>query len=314
MFRKPNYTQTPNEFFDDIAKTLKEGELRVLLVIMRQTFGWGNKAWDRISITQLMDKTGMQRWAVVKSTKSLVEKGLITKHKEGRKGEEQSWYSLVVESPSEFQNPIDNSNNCYQSSKETPPSLLKRPTKETLTKERKESSHTLAKEKSEQAPPPPPESFYKEKFENKIQISLEQRNRLVTKFGNSELIDQYAERLFRYSLQKPKKFKEYKRHDLTIEDWIEKDLEKKKPEPRFDSGLNESQLKNWNLNQELVQDLKIDCPHKANGLNWYYKNHILKDRNNPQFDVSGLINHKDFCRLLEKHLGLKILEVRFPNG
>ena len=59
MFSKPNYTQTPNEFFDDIAKTLKEGELRVLLVIMRQTFGWGNKKWDRISISQFQEKTGM---------------------------------------------------------------------------------------------------------------------------------------------------------------------------------------------------------------------------------------------------------------
>jgi len=136
MFKKPNFTQTPNEFFDDIAKTLKEGELRVLLVIMRQTFGWGNKEWDRISITQLMEKTGMSRDAVIRSTKTLIEKELVVKHKEGTKGEEKSWYSLVVESPSEFMNPIDDSNNLDQSSKKTPPSLLKRPTKETLTKEK----------------------------------------------------------------------------------------------------------------------------------------------------------------------------------
>jgi len=57
---QPNFTQTPNEFFDAIAKTLKEGELRVLLVIMRQTFGW-RKEWDRISLSQLATKTGMER-------------------------------------------------------------------------------------------------------------------------------------------------------------------------------------------------------------------------------------------------------------
>src|ERR1700732_1738686 len=136
MFSKPNYTQTPNEFFDEIAITLKEGELRVLLVIMRQTFGWGNKQWDRISISQLMQKTGMKRDAVVRSTKSLVEKKLVTKHKDGIKGQEECWYSLVVEDPQEFSNPIEDSNNSYQSSKKTPPSLLKRPTKETLIKER----------------------------------------------------------------------------------------------------------------------------------------------------------------------------------
>jgi hypothetical protein len=32
----PNYTQAPNSFFDDMAKTLKEGELRVLLIIERK--------------------------------------------------------------------------------------------------------------------------------------------------------------------------------------------------------------------------------------------------------------------------------------
>ena len=147
MFSKPNYTQTPNEFFDKIAMTLKEGELRVLLVIMRQTFGWGNKQWDRISISQLMQKTGMKRDAVVRSTKSLVEKKLVIKHKEGIKGEEQCWYSLVVEEPTEFSNPIDDSNNSYQSSKKTPPSLLKRPTKETLTKETKSKKYMKTREK-----------------------------------------------------------------------------------------------------------------------------------------------------------------------
>ena len=43
MFSKPNFTQTPNEFFDDIAKTLKEGELRVMLVIMRQNLRMGKQ-------------------------------------------------------------------------------------------------------------------------------------------------------------------------------------------------------------------------------------------------------------------------------
>ena len=141
MFNKPNYTQTPNEFFDEVAKTLKEGELRIMLVVMRQTFGWGNKAWDRISISQLMNKTGMKRDAVVRSTKSLVQKKLVTKHKSGTQGSEECWYSLVVESPTEFSNPIDDSNSSYQSFKKTPPSLFKRPTKETLTKETKKTPY-----------------------------------------------------------------------------------------------------------------------------------------------------------------------------
>lgn len=142
MFSKPNYTQTPNEFFDEVAKTLKEGELRVLLVIMRQTFGW-HKQWDRISLSQLERKTGMCRDAVNNSLKSLIKLGLIEKKKEGPKGQEKCWYQLVVEGsdvddvlPSDGDESIEDSNKSYQSSKETPPSRLKRPTKETPTKER----------------------------------------------------------------------------------------------------------------------------------------------------------------------------------
>ena len=77
----------------------------------------------------------MKRDAVVRSTKSLVEKKLVTKHKEGTAGQEECWYSLVVENPAEFSNPIDDSNNSNQSFKKTPPSLFRKPTKETLTKE-----------------------------------------------------------------------------------------------------------------------------------------------------------------------------------
>lgn len=137
MFQKPNFTQVPNKLFDEMLPTLKEGELRVLMVIMRQTFGWGNKEWDRISISQLMKKSGMERMAVIRSTKSLIEKKLVIRHKEGSSGEEKCWYSLMVENEKEFMNPIDDSNNSDQYPKDTSPSILKIPTKETLTKETK---------------------------------------------------------------------------------------------------------------------------------------------------------------------------------
>ena len=76
----PNYTQSPNVFFDEIFKELKEGELRVILVIIRQTFGW-HKPADKISFSQLSEKTGMERKSVCRSLNSLIEKGLITKKK-----------------------------------------------------------------------------------------------------------------------------------------------------------------------------------------------------------------------------------------
>ncbi|CAB4133830.1 Bacteriophage lambda, GpO, N-terminal [uncultured Caudovirales phage] len=152
MIQPPNYTQTPNICFDEIFKTLKEGELRVILVIIRQTFGW-HKAYDRISLSQLADKSGILKTSVCRSLNSLIQKGLVQKKIFGKFGQERCYYSLVMQEISEEKiDPNDGieteeemeliSNNSYQSPKETPqspketpPSLLKRPTKETPSKQ-----------------------------------------------------------------------------------------------------------------------------------------------------------------------------------
>lgn len=179
-----------------------------------------------------------------------------------------------------------------------------------------ESSLKRAKEEGSASPPPPPlESFYKEKFENKIQITPEQRERLVTKYGGMEsLVDTYAEKLYRYSLVKPSNFKKYKRHDLVVEDWIDKDMGKPETvEKKRDDGLNDIQRRNWELNQALVQELKEDCPSKCGGLWFYYKAHLLKDKNNPDVDISGLADHRDFCMHLEKKLKISIIDKVFPR-
>ena len=129
-FSSPNYTQTPNDFFDDLLKTLKEGELRVILIIIRQTFGWKKKA-DRISLSQLAEKTGMERKSVCRSLNSLIEKGLVKKHKFGVKGKERCYFELIVED-SQVDDIEDDgelsdeemeliSNNSYQCPKDTRP-------------------------------------------------------------------------------------------------------------------------------------------------------------------------------------------------
>jgi phage replication O-like protein O len=313
MFSRPNYTQTPNEFFDEIAMTLKEGELRVLLVIMRQTFGWGNKRWDRISLSQFTKKTGMTEKSVIRSLKTLIEKKLVTKHQKGPSSNQESWYSLIVEDPSEFEDPIVIQNIFTPCPKDRPPSVLKTDTKETLPKERKESSLALAKEKSPSAPPPP-SGHYKEKFEGKVCITEENFDRLLKKFGSEELLDEYAEKLYRWSFNNEKAFKVKKRHDMVLEDWIEKDRKSVAAKKPQEGTLNAPQQENWRLNQEVVQELKMCGKKVAEGLNWFYKFHVLKDKNRQDFDLSGLINHKDFCLQLEKHLKLHIVKHRFPNG
>lgn len=214
MFRKPNYTQVPNEFFDEMLPTLKEGELRILIVIMRQTFGWGNKEWDRISISQLMKKSGMERMAVVRATKSLVEKKLVIKHKEGVKGQENSWYSLCVESEAEFINPIDNSNNSYQYPKDTPPSILKIPTKETITKEKKR----------EEAQAPIALQIFSYK---RIRMTNGEFEKLTKDLGQDPVCHM-MDRLDEYADINPKRFKQYASHPAVIRKWIREDKAKEK--------------------------------------------------------------------------------------
>jgi phage replication O-like protein O len=78
------HTQIPNTLFDKYLPQLKESELKVLLVVLRQTFGWidtktGNrKIRDRISRTQFIQKTGLSCKIVSKAIKSLVDKRLLT--------------------------------------------------------------------------------------------------------------------------------------------------------------------------------------------------------------------------------------------
>ncbi len=82
-FQSPNYTPVPDELFD---------ELRVLLYIVRRTFGF-KKDSDSISLSQMVEGiklrdgrvldrgTGMSRRGVMKGCAGLVDKGIITVEK-----------------------------------------------------------------------------------------------------------------------------------------------------------------------------------------------------------------------------------------
>lgn len=76
-------TAVPNSVFDTHLPSLTEAELKVLLIIIRQTNGWIDKRTgrrkirDRISHGQFMVKTGLSRRIVSQAIKSLLEKDLI---------------------------------------------------------------------------------------------------------------------------------------------------------------------------------------------------------------------------------------------
>jgi phage replication O-like protein O len=78
-----NFTPTPNIIFDLLLKELSFSELKIILVIIRQTEGWINKKTgkrkerDRVSRTQFIEKTGLSRRSISKAINSLSERSLI---------------------------------------------------------------------------------------------------------------------------------------------------------------------------------------------------------------------------------------------
>ncbi len=99
----------PNAVFD-ILNTLSEKELKVLLVILRQTVGWVSKngkrkSRDWISHRYFINKTGLSRKSITRAISLLINKKLIraeTKTKEelinskARKGHMHIYYSCLL--------------------------------------------------------------------------------------------------------------------------------------------------------------------------------------------------------------------------
>jgi hypothetical protein len=99
-------TQVPNKLFDIYLKTLSVKELKVLLIVVRQTLGWidsqGNrKKRDWMSQKFLANKTGLSPKSVSQGIEMLVSKRLITAtlqdgrelwYPSERKGQEKVFY------------------------------------------------------------------------------------------------------------------------------------------------------------------------------------------------------------------------------
>ena len=81
MYQQTTYF--PNILVDTHLPNLTESEIKMILVIIRQTNGWVDKKTglrktrDRISHGQFMKKTGLCRRVISKTLQNLVSKGLI---------------------------------------------------------------------------------------------------------------------------------------------------------------------------------------------------------------------------------------------
>lgn len=106
-FSDPAYTQTPDAVFDFLMPRLSESELKVLLYVIRRTFGF-KKQSDDISLRQMVEGirtkdgrqldngTGLSRPSVTKGVRGLVAHGVLTavRNSSQERGDEPTSYRL----------------------------------------------------------------------------------------------------------------------------------------------------------------------------------------------------------------------------
>jgi len=106
-FRSPNYTQVPDELFDELLSVLSGAELKVLLYIIRRTFGFKRDA-DAISLSQMMhgittregdrlDRgVGLSKPTLLQALRSLEANDIIetTRQRSTERGDEPTIYQL----------------------------------------------------------------------------------------------------------------------------------------------------------------------------------------------------------------------------
>ena len=106
-FSRPNYTQVPDDVFDVLLPELSESELKVLLYIIRRTFGFKKDA-DTISLKQMVEGirtkdgrqldrgAGVSKTSATRGVAGLVDKGIIVaaRNRSQERGDEPTTYQL----------------------------------------------------------------------------------------------------------------------------------------------------------------------------------------------------------------------------
>ncbi len=90
---KINHTQISNEFLDNHMAELSGEAVKIFLAIARKTIGW-HKETDRISYSQLQEKTGLSINGLKKAIKELIEKGIICQERKGSGRNTSTFYEI----------------------------------------------------------------------------------------------------------------------------------------------------------------------------------------------------------------------------
>ena len=106
-FRSPSYTMVPDELFDELLPDLSGAELKVLLFVVRRTFGF-KRDDDAISLSQMLHGittregrvlhrgVGLSKPTLLAALRSLQEKGVlrIARRRSATRGNEPTVYAL----------------------------------------------------------------------------------------------------------------------------------------------------------------------------------------------------------------------------
>jgi hypothetical protein len=106
-FRSPSYTMVPDELFDELLPDLSGAELKVLLFVVRRTFGF-KRDCDRISLSQMLHGittregrvlhrgVGLSKPTLLGALRSLHVKGVLRSERQRspEKGDEPTVYAL----------------------------------------------------------------------------------------------------------------------------------------------------------------------------------------------------------------------------
>jgi DnaD/phage-associated family protein len=83
-FQSPNYTQTPNDLFDELLPEMGLAELKVVMCIVRHTFGY-HRDEVKLSIRAIARFTGLTANSVMEGARQAEDHGLIERYQDGNK-------------------------------------------------------------------------------------------------------------------------------------------------------------------------------------------------------------------------------------
>ena len=93
-FKSPNYTQTPNELFDELLPEMGLAELKVTLCVIRHTLGY-HRDEVKLSIREIARLTGLTPRSVLEGAKAAKKRGII--HRSVSSNMTATWLAVIAE-------------------------------------------------------------------------------------------------------------------------------------------------------------------------------------------------------------------------